>query len=242
MTHRTLSPRSQSGNVLFLILIAVALFAALSYVVAKSSRNGNADSSNERMAADAAAFIEYTSGLQAHIQRMIVTGGAKFDGLNFGALGRGWTQPCNQTKCSVFRDTGGKYFAAPHLKNEYLIAPYQNSGQQFGDPAFVRVTNVGTNLAELVYYYQGLTEKMCRTINKGLGLGDIAPVDTLLAPGDSAIKYEFSAAAGMTEPPAGADKEVGDQAPELAGKTAFCFRNGRYGNSEGAFIQVLYPR
>lgn len=230
----------QNGNILFLILIAVALFAALSYAVTSSTRSGGGDASKEKMATDAAAFIQYTAGLQSHILRMNVSDGVAVDRFNFGALGRGWTQPCSEDKCKVFTGNGGKFPPAPHPKNEYLIAPYQNSGQQFGNPVLLRVKGVGSDLADLVYYYQGFTEAMCKQINKGLGLGEIAPIDTVADAGD--IKYEFSSSATMPEPAAAADKEVGDQASELVGQSSFCFRNSRFGNSEGAFVQVLIAR
>lgn len=232
--------QNQKGNILFLILIAVALFAALSYAVTQSTRSGGGDATKEKMAADAAAFIQYTAGLEAHIQRMNVGDGVAVDKFNFGAGGRGWTQPCNEDKCKVFTDTGGKFNTPAHPKNQYLIAPYQNSTQQFGNPVLLRVKGVGSDLADLVYYYQGFTEAFCKQLNKGLGLGEIAPIDTVSDAND--LKYEFASNAAIPEPAAGADKEVGDQASELVGQTYFCFRNTRYSNSEAAFIQVLIAR
>ena len=240
MARAHVSSHTQNGNILFIILIAVALFAALSYAVSQSSRGGGGNASKEKMATDAAAFIQYTAGLQSHIQRMNVSDGVAVDKFNFGALGRGWTQPCSEDKCKVFTDTGGKFYTPSRPKNDYLIAPYQNSTQQFGNPALLRVKGIGSDLADLVYYYQGFTEAMCKQINKGLGLGEIAPIDTVADAGD--IKYEFGSNVTMPEPAAGADKEVGDQASELAGQTYFCFRNSRYGNSEAAFVQVLIAR
>lgn len=61
---------SQRGNVLFLILIAVALFAALSYAVTSSSRSGGGDASKETAHANAAAIIQYATSVKNAIVRI----------------------------------------------------------------------------------------------------------------------------------------------------------------------------
>lgn len=61
------SRHSETGNVLFIILIAVALFAALSFAVSQSSRSGNADISKEQMAIGVAALNQYVTAIRTQV-------------------------------------------------------------------------------------------------------------------------------------------------------------------------------
>lgn len=64
---------SERGNVLFLILIAVALFAALSYAVTQSTRSGGGDASRETTLVNAASITQYPASVKTAITRMIVS-------------------------------------------------------------------------------------------------------------------------------------------------------------------------
>ena len=55
----------QQGNVLFMILIAVALFAALSYAVTQSSRSGAGDTKREQQQLDQAVIDNYMAAINA---------------------------------------------------------------------------------------------------------------------------------------------------------------------------------
>lgn len=61
---------TQSGNVLFLILIAVALFAGLSYVITHSSRSGSGSISNERQRLDTARVENYITAINTGLLRL----------------------------------------------------------------------------------------------------------------------------------------------------------------------------
>ena len=67
------SEYAQSGNVLFMILIAVALFAALSYAVTSSSRSGGNNASRESLQIEGAQIAQYVTGIQNSIMRMKIS-------------------------------------------------------------------------------------------------------------------------------------------------------------------------
>lgn len=67
----------QSGNVLFLILIAVVLFAALSYAVTKSSSGGGGNISREQAKLDQAELENYLLAVHTGVQRLTIVRGCE---------------------------------------------------------------------------------------------------------------------------------------------------------------------
>jgi hypothetical protein len=66
--------RREQGNVLFLILMAVVLFAALSYAITKSTRSGDANTSSEKAQLTASAIMNYNSAIRVAVMRMQISG------------------------------------------------------------------------------------------------------------------------------------------------------------------------
>ena len=105
-----MSKNSSSGNALFLILIAVALFAALSYAVTQSGRGGGSID-REQASINAAIIMQYAGTVERAIQRMKLLNGTQdedfsFDTPEWGFTGyqHGVAQP-DENK--VFSDNGG---------------------------------------------------------------------------------------------------------------------------------------
>ena len=103
-------PRHQQGNVLFLILIAVALFAALSYAVTKStSGGGNADKELQEL--ETASLLQYLSSIKLAVTRMQLINGCSDTDISFahnGFHGSFWAHsPALDTRCQIFHSEGG---------------------------------------------------------------------------------------------------------------------------------------
>ena len=71
-----MQPTRQRGNILFLILLAVVLFAALSYAVT-SQRDGGKNASGESAKSHASALLQYAALVENTVHRMVMVGGIK---------------------------------------------------------------------------------------------------------------------------------------------------------------------
>jgi len=108
--------KAQRGNILFLILLAVVLFAALAYAVTSSMRGGGKDASSESVKSQAATILAYFSQVEAAIQRMTMTGGLRIENISFertvSLYGGGSTLAdvngnCTSSACKLFHVDGG---------------------------------------------------------------------------------------------------------------------------------------
>ncbi len=167
------------GNVLFLILIAVALFAALSYAVTQSSRSGgNAD--REKLKTAASEIIQYGTAMEQAITRMRVINKTTPDQLSFeneawksgnGTVlyAAGYNVNSRGTIDQLFHPDGGgltpltfdrKPFMAP--RQGALTLPAIGHMQ----PQFVYFEQIGTETAtEIALRLMWLDENLCMAIN-----------------------------------------------------------------------------
>ena len=166
------------GNILFLILLAVVLFAALSYAVTSSLRGGGQDASNENAETGAAAIAQYVTLIRAEVQRMMLVNGCTTDNLDWrhnyykrydGTItyGTGGASPPPSPKsgCAVFAAYGGPI--SPIDFEKYKNRAYESlattSDWRAGHGSFRwgNVKNVGTAANEIVLNFNGLDAKIC---------------------------------------------------------------------------------
>lgn len=169
----------QRGNALFLILIAVALFAALSYAVTKSGR-GSGNVSKEKNSLMAAQILQVGADLRTAAQRMRIAGLAA-DDIRFHANASA-TAACtvDDGTCLFMPSGGGAIF--PVIGNTLpteafvggagtiiFLETTEDSGNTGQAQAVVDGMGTATG-REGVFLVAGVTEGVCEAINKGLGV------------------------------------------------------------------------
>lgn len=153
--------KKQQGNVLFLILVAVVLFAALSYAVTQSSRGGgNADSEIDQV--NMAAYGSYISAVRLGYQRLRLKG-LSSDDMTFAPV---WSAPCtsNSEQCLFHPDGGGVVFRplSDFVKGSAGLDGYIAVSQSIED--------VGTAAPDVMYFEEDISLETCRAFNKFMGL------------------------------------------------------------------------
>lgn len=233
--------QKQAGNALFLILIAVALFAALSYAVTQTGR-GSGSIGKEQAALYAAQIVSMGNMVKQGVQRMVLMGtpatsiiAGSPDNLypGTGTLNSG-TEPNAANFCTtgtncLFAPTEGgvtipvlpkTYFATtpPSWLPNFFTGPSSYNGIlicQFSNPALscAAVAGLGTASNEVALTVFPLKQEICAAINKGLGISGI---------------------------PSGPQGSLGTgSTAALAGLESFCFFNTDLDSGMYEYAQIL---
>ncbi len=240
---------SESGSAFFIILVGIAMFASLSYIVFKGGNVSESTLTSDRAKIIAQEIISYGDAISKAVQRLRLQGCTEnqisFDAHNGLSRQTGGTaysyanaQAPTDGSCDVFSANGGKVI--PSLISSGNIDPALVSSTWMHPQSFViipgSVTGVGTTDAtasstDLLLWVGRLQPQVCVEINKILGIDyDTVPVDSLCGSG----------VWDGTFPVCG--DPIGNTATKLAGKTAFCSQDTAGDATQVHFRQVLLAR
>lgn len=150
----------QRGNILFLILLAVVLFAALAYAVTSSMRGGGNDSSKENAKLAASQLMNYATLVENAVMRMSFSTPPQniqyWTGANSG---------CTTTSCRLFHPDGGGVADIP-IDKKYLLGPPAGGWEI----RLIRVAGVGTDKPEIAIGFFGIKKEICQAINEMAGI------------------------------------------------------------------------
>jgi hypothetical protein len=238
--------RGESGNALFYIFAAIALLAALTYAVSHSGRTSVSDLTKDRVRLLAGEVISYGDSVAKGTAMLRLRGiPATSIDLDNSVLTGYDNAACTTADCAVFDpDGGGVNYVIP--PTDWLDSSFSGQGDYgqayFDGHSCVPLVGSGhtdcdsdsTDNEELVMFVPFVRKQLCTQINDLLSVGN--PGGDAPVVSDCAFGTKFTGSFG--------DGTAID-APELAGKTAGCFRyDGGCGGAGGSyhFYQVLIAR
>ena len=212
----------EQGSAIWFILLAVALLAALTMTMTRSSDTVEQSGDAERARILASDLMRYTGGIKAAIERMLTTGTSESD-LCFHAAGWG-NNTYNGASCT---NPANQIFGNGGAALTFRTFDFASDWSIFGSHT---VLNLETANTELIIQTR-VSGAICREINNMLNIenpaGD-APTDAI----QNIVPFtgSFTLAA--------ADNTIGNEAAQLAGKEAGCRKDG----TSYYFYQVLIKR
>lgn len=227
--------KNENGNVLFLILIAVALFAALSYAVTSSTRSGG-NVGKESDGIIAAQITQYPAGVTTAIVRMIIAGTGVED-IRFNRPSEYTTLDSNTI--GVFHPSGGgaTYNPAPA---DAMVSGTAGQWNFNGDMEVPDIGLAGADGNDIIAFLVGIKQSICRKINEEQGLGVTIPV---LSADQSAEYVKRMYDDGTTDYtfPSGTDEpDIDDGANSFDGQPFGCFQNA--GGGDYVYYHVVVER
>ena len=163
---------NENGNALFLILIAVALFAALSYAITSSGRGGGTID-REKAMIGASQVTQFPAEVRVAIARMVITGTAPTS-LDFTLPSSGGFNNSSETQVFaaagggvVYQEEAGSVFASGTATDwSFLDLSDATDGWYISGVG----SDAQTSGREIIAALPSLDLTVCEQINKGLGL------------------------------------------------------------------------
>lgn len=221
--HLAKKMRRDDGNVIFIIMIAIALLAALTFFVTGSDRGNNAMPADQA-AVKANQLLAFGARVQGQVERAMLEGATEnqicfYTGSNNGAYNHA---SCASARNVVFGDMGTIYDDPPTGAND---------GSEWYFSGGVVVTDVATTAPELTMNLTGVNGAVCAAVNGVLNHQFTTDPPNGVAAFGAPARFAGSYASTTT---------FGAVTAEMKGKTAFCSREV----STGAYIftYVLLPR
>lgn len=171
---------SQAGGALFIILIAVSLFAALSFVVMRGNSTNSSNLTSEQTRMAATEIIAYGNSVVDTVQKLKLRGCGN-DQLDFANTS--WLldagspvhpvghNPNAASGCGVFSASEGKL--TPYVFPDNYFIPNATGTIKIGSSRIRRESMVGlgiTDQEEVLYVLPKLKKEICEAINVQLGV------------------------------------------------------------------------
>jgi|GEM_PF-794859 hypothetical protein len=246
--------QTEQGNVLFLILIAVALFAYLGFTMTKSSQSID-NNDQERAYLDASDVIKYAAQVSSAIERIRLANHCKLKQMSFdhpkraeysltGEFYANSNAPMGRS-CHVFENaTVNVLYVIPPPSSQAVGGTEYNIHSNLGVYSVGTDSgNAGVDLTMATY----VTEDVCFQINKIMGnrnpsgVPPVADTTAITVPGTAAETFPYFAS--FADEGIGLGTSLGKDAgnaTELAGRPTGCFYASS--NSKYTFYSVLIPR
>lgn len=224
--------KSDSGNVLFIILLAVGLFAALAYAITSGRSTPLSAATIEQKRFHAEEMLQFGNGLRQVIDHMIIMEGVSdtntaANGILFAATGADASYGVvgAQPKTEVFHSSGGKAtYISPETTACSSACAYEFTGQ-------ATVTDVGSASPELAMVVLNVDSVVCNLINQVAKNG----LTTIPTAGEMTLA-RFDGTNYGTNP-----ITFTGGASEFVGLRSFCYRESA-GAQRYIFVHVLRSR
>ena len=165
------SKTSQNGNVLFLILIAVVLFAALSFAVTRANQGTGKNTNEEEIKIDVARVVQDCGVLRQSTARFMANSDKSPDMVQVND-GTDPYYPCRTgANCLFAPEGGGAIIPIPPIRkgSKGATTPYQMYYEFYDISDNRPLHGYASNKPVLMFEAHSLSYEVCLAMNKAVG-------------------------------------------------------------------------